>query len=85
LQCHEEAIALAPGERLKPFYCRLFPITTDGARLDVDPLVAGRRPCCTVARRGDTRGIDAWAAELRLVLGNAGYRRLRRALAARRP
>jgi len=80
VQCHEGELRLPAGERLKPFYCRLFPLTTDGDRLDFDPLVAGRRPCCTLARSGETPAATAWADELRMVLGAAGWRRLRRAL-----
>jgi Fe-S-cluster containining protein len=80
IQRHEERLALANGERLKPFYCRLFPLTTDGRRLDWDPLVAGARRCCTIDRSGETRGVDAWRDELRLVLGAGGLRRLRRAV-----
>jgi hypothetical protein len=74
---YEERAALPAGERLKPFYCRLFPLTTDGRRVDWDPLVAGRRPCCTPSRTGTTAALTAWRYELGVLLGRAGLRRLR--------
>jgi hypothetical protein len=69
---------LRTGGRLKPFYCRLFPLTTDGCRVDWDPLVAGARPCCTLDARGETRGVVAWRDELRMLIGTRGLRRLAR-------
>jgi Fe-S-cluster containining protein len=83
IQRHEERAALPVGERLKPFYCRLFPLTTDGRRVDWDPLVVGARPCCTPAPKGETPAVVAWRDELRMLLGEGGLRRLGRALRAR--
>ena len=80
IQRWEERTTLANGERLKPFYCRFFPLTTDGRKIDFHSLVAGARPCCTIAPTGETRAVDAWRDELRLLLGPGGLRRLRAAL-----
>jgi len=80
IQRWEERTTLAGGERLKPFYCRLFPLTTDGRTVDFHPLVAGARPCCTIDRRGETRAVDAWRDELRMLVGTSGLRRLRTVL-----
>jgi hypothetical protein len=74
---YEERIGTPADARLKPFYCRLFPLTTDGCRVDWDPLVAGMRPCCTLARGGETPGVVAWRDELRMLVGERGLRRLR--------
>lgn len=84
IQRHEERAHLPAGERLKPFYCRLFPLTTDGKRIDWDPLVVGARPCCTPDRAGETPGVVAWRDELRMLLGQGGLRRLASALRGRR-
>jgi hypothetical protein len=65
---YEDTSGIAASARLKPFYCRLFPLTTDGGRVDFDPLIAGRRPCCSLARGGCTPALRAWREELRLVL-----------------
>ncbi len=78
LQLLEGRLGLAPGERLKPFYCRLFPLTTWYGRLEFDDLCDGVRPCCTLASDGPTRAIDAYASEFREALGEEGYEELRR-------
>jgi hypothetical protein len=83
IQRYEERAQIGPDERLKPFYCRLFPITTNGRRIDWDPLVTGKRPCCTPDAQGTTRAIDAWREELRMLLGAGGLRRLRASLTPR--
>jgi Fe-S-cluster containining protein len=77
LQKLEPTLNLPRGERLKPFYCRLFPLTTRGRCLDFDPLVKGKHPCCTLSARGKTRTLDAWAYEFKELLGLGGYRQLR--------
>ncbi len=79
LQKLEPDLALPEGERLKPFYCRLFPLTTWYGRLEFDPLCDGVRPCCTMASDGGTPAVEAYAYELTEALGEAGYAELRRA------
>ncbi len=78
LQKLETDSEVREGRRLKPFYCRLFPITTWYGRLEFDPLCNGARPCCTISERGRTPTIDAFAFELREALGEEGYQELRR-------
>jgi Fe-S-cluster containining protein len=78
LQALEPSLGLPEGERLKPFYCRLFPLTTWCGRLEFDDFCDGARPCCTLASDGPTPAIDAYACELKQVLGANGYDELRR-------
>lgn len=79
LQVLEPDLNLAPGERLKPFYCRLFPLVTMDDRLEFDDLCDGVRPCCTLAATGRSRAVDAYAAELKEVLGEDGFGELQSA------
>ena len=79
LQKLEPELDLEEGERLKPFYCRLFPVTTWFGRLEFDDLCNGVRPCCTMSAGGSTRAVDAYAYELGEVLGENGVAELRRA------
>jgi Fe-S-cluster containining protein len=79
LQLLESELKLPADERLKPFYCRLFPLTTMDGRLEFDDLCDGVRPCCTLAADGCSRAVDAYAAELREVLGEDGLDELQRA------
>ncbi|NIN72718.1 MAG: DUF3109 family protein [Gemmatimonadetes bacterium] len=78
LQALEPQLGLAEGERLKPFYCRLFPLVTSCDLLEFDDLCDGVRPCCTLASDGATSAIDAYAYEFKEVLGASGYEELRR-------
>lgn len=78
LQKLETEEEVREDRRLKPFYCRLFPITTWYGRLEFDPLCDGARPCCTLTGKGRTPTIDAFAFELKEVLGEEGYQKLRR-------
>jgi len=78
LQALEPSLDLPEVERLKPFYCRLFPLTTWYGRLEFDDFCNGLRPCCTLAADGPTRAVDAYASELKQVLGASGYAELRR-------
>jgi Fe-S-cluster containining protein len=78
LQLLEPTLALPAGERLKPYYCRLFPLTTWYGRLEFDDLCDGVRPCCTLASDGPRLAIDAYAAEFKEALGEEGYEELRR-------
>jgi len=78
LQALEPSLGLPEGERLKPFYCRIFPLTTWYGRLEFDDFCNGLRPCCTLAADGPTRAVDAYAYEFTEVLGPSGYDELRR-------
>ncbi|UCC84872.1 MAG: DUF3109 family protein [Gemmatimonadota bacterium] len=78
LQALEPQLDLPAGERLKPFYCRLFPLVTSCDLLEFDDLCDGVRPCCTLASDGATSAIDAYAYEFKEVLGASGYDELRR-------
>jgi Fe-S-cluster containining protein len=78
LQELEPHLGLPEEERLKPFYCRLFPLTTWSSRLEFDDMCDGVRRCCTLASDGPTRAIDAYAYEFKEVLGTSGYDELRR-------
>jgi Fe-S-cluster containining protein len=80
LQLIEPDLDLAEGERLKPFYCRLFPLVTSLDRVEFDDLCDGVCPCCTLAFDGPTPAIDAYAAEFKEILGEEGYEQLRRAI-----
>lgn len=80
LQLLESDPELPEGERLKPFYCRLFPLTTWCGRLEFDDMCDGVRPCCTLASDGPTRAIDAYAYEFSEILGAKGYKELRGAV-----
>ncbi|NNG16736.1 MAG: DUF3109 family protein [Gemmatimonadales bacterium] len=79
LQKLEPSLGLPEVERLKPFYCRLFPLTTWYGHLEFDDLCDGVRPCCTLASDGTRRAIDAWAYEFKEALGEEGYELLCRA------
>jgi hypothetical protein len=78
LQLLEPTLKLPPRERLKPFYCRLFPLTTWKDRVEFDDLCDGVRPCCTLASDGDTRAVEAYAAEFTEILGSRGYKQFLR-------
>ena len=79
LQMLEPSLRLPEGERLKPFYCRLFPLTTWQQRVEFDDLCDGVRPCCTLASDGPTSAVDAYAYEFKEVLGKEGYDQFRAA------
>lgn len=77
LQLLEPELDLPEGKRLKPFYCRLFPLTTWYSRLEFDDMCNGVRPCCTLAADGRKRAVDAFASELTQVLGEERYHEFR--------
>lgn len=68
---------LPDGERLKPFYCRIFPLCTVDGRVEFDDIWDGHQPCCTLADDGRTPAVEAYECELREILGPAAYRALR--------
>ena len=78
LQLLEPELDLPEGTRLKPFYCRLFPLTTWGKQIEFDDMCDGVRPCCTLVAEGERRALDAWEYEFKEILGENGYRELRR-------
>lgn len=78
LQMLESGLDLPEGERLKPFYCRLFPLTTYCGRIEFDDLCDGVSPCCTLVSDGPTRAVDAYAFEFKQALGEESYEELRR-------
>lgn len=79
LQLLEPELDLPGGVRLKPFYCRLFPLTTWCGRVEFDDFCDGLRPCCTLAADGQKRAVDAYVFEFTAILGEEGYRELRQA------
>lgn len=81
LQLLEPDLGFPDGVRLKPFYCRLFPLVTCDGRIEFDDFTDGLRPCCTLAADGRRRAIDAYAYEFGEILGEAIYEELRRAVA----
>jgi Fe-S-cluster containining protein len=78
LQMLEPSLDLPENERVKPFYCRLFPLTTWYGRIEFDDLCDGVRPCCTLRADGSTRAVEAWEYEFKEALGQEGYDELRR-------
>ena len=78
LQKLEPDLELPEGLRLKPFYCRLFPLTTWYGRLEFDDLCDGVRPCCTLTADGPSPAVDAYAYELKEALGEDGLQTFRR-------
>jgi Protein of unknown function (DUF3109) len=63
---------------LKPFFCRLFPITICDGHLMLDEPVAGERPaCCSATSGGDQTAFDLCRTELEMVLGQDGVEELR--------
>lgn len=59
--------------QLKPFYCRLFPLTVVDGVVEYDDLCVGEAPCCTFTRNGGTPVVEACRAELEEALGGDGY------------
>lgn len=51
---------------LRPFYCRLFPLTVVDGKVTLDDHCQGQRPCCSAYRRGEVRVVHACVPELRL-------------------
>jgi len=85
LQRLEPELDLPKDQRLKPFYCRLFPVTTWYGRLEFDDLCNGVRPCCTMTPSGATQALDAYAYELEEALGEDGLAELKRVAEALGP
>lgn len=67
--------------RLKPFYCRIYPLVVDEGVLTLDEPAGGDRPqCCTETIDGERTVFDVCTAELEAVLGAEGLRELRAAV-----
>ncbi|MFQ5888937.1 MAG: DUF3109 family protein [Gemmatimonadota bacterium] len=63
--------------QLKPFFCRLFPITVVDGELTVDDHCQGERPCCSVFPEGGIPVVEACEPELRVVLDGEEVTRLK--------
>jgi Protein of unknown function (DUF3109) len=71
-----------PTTRLKPFYCRIYPLVLDAGVLTLDEPAGGERPaCCTETAGGDRTVFDVCTVELEEVLGPEGLRDLHAAVA----
>lgn len=64
--------------QLKPFFCRIFPLTLRDGVVRYDPDCKGLAGCCTFGRTGARPVVEACRPEFEEVLGLAGYRFLRR-------
>lgn len=62
--------------QLKPFYCRIFPLTLADGVVVYHPFCKGRAPCCTFGRTGAALALEACRPEFEEVLGAGGYRAL---------
>lgn len=62
--------------RLKPFFCRLFPLTVVDGEVTFDDHCQGERPCCTAVEGGGIALLEACAAECDVVFGPEETRRL---------
>jgi hypothetical protein len=81
---HTVDVEEKPATRLKPFYCRLYPLVLDEGVLTLDEPAAGERPaCCTMTGGGERTVFDVCASEFADVLGADGLRELQTALMAR--
>jgi len=63
---------------LKPFFCRLFPVTVCDGQLTLDEPVAGERPaCCSQTAGGGQTVFELCPTELQMVVGIEGVQELR--------
>lgn len=73
------AAAGMPRHAIKPFFCWIYPVTIDGGELALHDAEYAERPsCCGHAQTGELTVFDVCREELGLVLGEEGYRELRR-------
>ena len=64
--------------RLKPFFCRVFPVTICDGLLTLDDPIAGERPrCCSPTPAGEQSAFEVCPGELETVLGREGVEELR--------
>ncbi len=63
--------------QLKPFFCRLFPLTISDGVVVYDDLCEGEAACCTFTAEGPRSVLEACGPELQLALGREGYASLR--------
>lgn len=62
---------------LKPFFCRIFPLTLEYGVLTLDEMAADQTQCCAVSPTGPSTIFDVCAAELDQMLGPDGVEELR--------
>lgn len=62
---------------LKPFFCRIFPLTLEYGVLTNDEMAAGQTQCCAVSPDGRSSVFDVCREELDHVLGADGVEELR--------
>jgi Fe-S-cluster containining protein len=65
------------GPRLKPFFCRIFPITLENGVVMFDDLAADQTACCGVTPEGNSSIFDVCRDELQELLGPDGVEELR--------
>ena len=81
---HAVDVAGTLSTRLKPFYCRLYPLVLNEGVLTLDEPAGGDRPiCCTQTVGGQRNVFEVCAGEFEDVLGSEGLRELHAALAVR--
>ncbi|MFI5251390.1 MAG: DUF3109 family protein [Bacteroidota bacterium] len=67
-----------PSLKLKPFYCKAFPIAIEHGRVIYDDYMKDTQPqCCSPVAGGDLDVFDVCGEELELVLGKDGLNELR--------
>jgi len=66
------------GVTLKPFFCRIFPVTLTEGVLMLDDPISGQRPQCCSRTGGGTKTVfDVCQWELEVALGKEGLEELR--------
>jgi len=73
------------GIDLKPFFCRLFPLTIEDGVLMLDPNLRRAETCCGECPDGELTALDVCSEELQYALGRAGVEDLRRLVSRLRP
>jgi hypothetical protein len=67
-----------PTLKLKPFYCKAFPVTLENGRVIYDDYMKSDQPqCCSAIAGGELTAFDFLHEELELVLGKEGTEELR--------
>lgn len=63
---------------LKPFYCRIYPITVDHCTITCDQTIAKETVCCSISSRYTKPVVEVCREELIQILGEDDYRELLR-------
>ncbi len=63
---------------LKPFYCRIYPITVERGTITYERTVAEETACCSIDSRHTKPVVEVCREELTQILGEDGYRELLR-------